>query len=187
MKKTLAQSGLLAAVILGSSIFLLQGTVASADTTSTTSTSTSAELRIMDAVHGMDKNHDAVMSFLGIYGGRVTAVSGNTLTIESSGKTIQTVNASGATVMRDGIASTVSAIVVDDMLMIKGDLSVNTITASKIAAMPKPTKKAMNNIKKMMKDGMKDMKKGMKKDMKDMKDKIKIDSTTSTTTSTSTN
>jgi hypothetical protein len=70
--------------------------------------------------------------------GTVTAVSGDTITVSSKGfgqnttTTTYTINASGATVMKDNAASSVSAIAVGDTIMAQGTVSGTTVTATKI-------------------------------------------------------
>jgi hypothetical protein len=84
----------------------------------------------------------------GMMGGRgvvgtVSAVNGTTLTITSKSRvkpgstavettTIYTVNASGATVTKNGTASSVSAIAVGDTVMVQGTVSGTTVTAKTI-------------------------------------------------------
>lgn len=69
------------------------------------------------------------------YLGIVTAISGNTLTITAQGRgnsTTYTVDASNAKVTKNGSDSAVSAIAVNDKIMVQGTLSGTTITATSI-------------------------------------------------------
>lgn len=68
--------------------------------------------------------------------GTVTAVSGNTLTVSSKTQnenggtaTVYIVNASGATVQKAGVASTISAIAVGDQVRIKGTVTGTTVNS----------------------------------------------------------
>ncbi|HEY1041147.1 MAG TPA: hypothetical protein VGE63_00270 [Candidatus Paceibacterota bacterium] len=161
MKKTLAKSGLLAVVLLGSSVFMVHA--ASADTTTTVPTDTRRPMPLIGA-DLLGQNHDAVMRFLGMYMGKVTAVSGTTLTITDKDATTITVQAANAAVMRNGVETPLSSVAVNDALMIRGTMSGSTITAEKIVAMSMSDKKekVMTTVKKIMKEGLKDMKQGMK-------------------------
>lgn len=66
----------------------------------------------------------------------VTAVSGNTITATDNRKmkttVTYTINATGATIMKNGNTATVSSIVVGDKISVQGTLSGTTITATKI-------------------------------------------------------
>jgi type V secretory pathway adhesin AidA len=96
----------------------------------------------------------AGMAHSGIFG-KVTAISGDTLTVTSTGRiwpggpmrpattgtptptptpstTTYTVNASGATVTKNGTASTLSAIAVGDTVIVQGTVSGTTVTATAI-------------------------------------------------------
>ena len=79
--------------------------------------------------------------------GQVTAISGDTITLTSKGfgprassstPTTYTINASGATVMKDNATSSVSAIVVGDTLMVEGTVNGDTVTATVIHDGPVP-------------------------------------------------
>lgn len=76
--------------------------------------------------------------------GSVTAISGDTITLNSKGfgreasstsatATTYTVDATSATVTKDGAASTVSAIAVGDNLMVQGTVSGTSVTATRIS------------------------------------------------------
>lgn len=73
----------------------------------------------------------------GIFG-TVSAVSGSTLTVQSKGFGQQataetyTVDASSATVMKDGSASTVSAVAVGDSVMVDGAVSGTSVVATAV-------------------------------------------------------
>lgn len=68
----------------------------------------------------------------GIFG-TVTAVNGNTLTVtDNRTKTTYTVDASGATVTKDGKSSTVGAIAVNDAIIVQGTVSGTNVTATSI-------------------------------------------------------
>jgi hypothetical protein len=77
--------------------------------------------------------------------GKVTAVSGSTITISSQGfgktatATTYTVNASGATVTKNNATSSVSAIAVGDMIQVQGTVSGSTVTATSIRDDVAPT------------------------------------------------
>ena len=76
--------------------------------------------------------------------GQVTAVNGSTITVQSRGMgrgndegtnaaaTTYTVNASGATIDKNGAASTLSAIAIGDNVMVVGTISGTTVTATTI-------------------------------------------------------
>jgi Domain of unknown function (DUF5666) len=70
--------------------------------------------------------------------GTVTAISGDTITLSSKGfgqnatATTYTVDATNATVMKSGAASSLSAIAVGDTLMVQGTVSGDSVTATKI-------------------------------------------------------
>ena len=70
--------------------------------------------------------------------GTVSAISGDTITLSSKGfgkdatATTYTVDATNATVMKTGVASSVSAIAVGDTLMVQGTVSGTSVTATKI-------------------------------------------------------
>jgi len=73
--------------------------------------------------------------------GTVSAVSGDTLTVTSSGfgrnatstpVTTYTVNAAGATIVKNGATSTVSAIAVGDRVMVRGTVSGTSVTATAV-------------------------------------------------------
>lgn len=75
--------------------------------------------------------------------GTVTAISGDTITVQSKGfeksdsstgtTTTYTVNASGATVTKANVASSVSAIAIGDTVMVQGTVSGTSVTATKIS------------------------------------------------------
>lgn len=76
--------------------------------------------------------------------GSVTAVGGDTITLASRGfgrsaaTTTYTIDATNATVTKDGSASSAGAIAVGDTLMVQGTVSGNSVTATKINdGMPK--------------------------------------------------
>ncbi len=70
--------------------------------------------------------------------GTVSAISGESITLTSKGfgqnatPTTYTVDATNATVTKDGASSSVSAIAVGDTLMVQGTVSGTTVTATKI-------------------------------------------------------
>jgi len=70
--------------------------------------------------------------------GTVSAVSGSTLTLTSKARgsttsgTTYTVDASSATVMKNGTTSSLSAIAVGDMVMVQGTVSGSNVTATNI-------------------------------------------------------
>ena len=82
---------------------------------------------------------DGVMQGMqpGVFG-TVSAISGNTITITSKGfgkntaTTTYTIDATNATVTKDGATSSVSAISVGDMIMVQGTVSGTSVTATKI-------------------------------------------------------
>lgn len=67
--------------------------------------------------------------------GTVTAISGNIVTVKDlrgNTNTIYTVDATNATVIKNGTASTVSAILVNDTVSVQGVINGTNVTASKI-------------------------------------------------------
>lgn len=69
--------------------------------------------------------------------GSVTAISGATITVSSPARgaapaTTYTIDASGATIMKNGIASTLSAIAVGDTIMANGTLTGTSLVAKNI-------------------------------------------------------
>jgi hypothetical protein len=87
--------------------------------------------------------HGAIMQQAVV--GSVTAISGDTITLQSKGfgkaatsTTTYSVDATNAKVMKNGATSTVSAIAVNDMLMVQGTVNGTTVTATRINdGMPK--------------------------------------------------
>lgn len=76
--------------------------------------------------------------------GTVTAISGNTITVKDlrvNSGTIYTVDATNATVIKNGSASTVSAILVNDTVSVQGVLNGTNVTATKINDGLKPKEK----------------------------------------------
>ena len=76
--------------------------------------------------------------------GSVTAISGTSLTVESKGfgqnatTADYTIDASSATVTKDGAASTVGAVAVGDMVMVEGTVSGTSVAATAVRdGMPK--------------------------------------------------
>jgi Domain of unknown function (DUF5666) len=68
--------------------------------------------------------------------GKVTAINGTTITMQegpANNLVTYTVDASSATVMKDGVASTVSAIAVGDKIMVKGTVTGTNVVATSIA------------------------------------------------------
>ena len=110
-------------LLLGSATSAI--TIASAATDTTTGTTQSGLM----GPGGPGENHTPPAA-----AGKVTAISGNTITIDDqrAGKTF-TVDATNATVVKDrDTASTVSAIVVGDMIGVEGTVSGTTVTATEI-------------------------------------------------------
>jgi hypothetical protein len=65
--------------------------------------------------------------------GKVTTVSGNTITVaDSRTNTVYSVNASNASVTKNGQTSTVSSIVVGDTVMVQGTVNGTSVVATKI-------------------------------------------------------
>lgn len=132
---------LLTATTSGATIaVLLASSLAFADTVQQTGQGTEGWGRMGGGRPGMMGRHAP-----GVFG-KVTAVSGSTITIESimpmrqntSGSTgtptptIYTVDASGATVTKDGSASSVGAIAVGDTIMVDGTVNGTNVTATQI-------------------------------------------------------
>lgn len=70
--------------------------------------------------------------FSGVFG-KVTAISGTTITItDSRNSTTYTVDASNATVTKNGAASSISSIVVGDTIVVQGTTSGDSVTATSI-------------------------------------------------------
>jgi hypothetical protein len=84
--------------------------------------------------------HDGIMAKGNMMGegvgGTVTAISGSTITISSKDKsnttTSYTVNAANATIEKNGVAGTLSSVVVGDEIRVQGTVSGTTVTATKI-------------------------------------------------------
>lgn len=110
------------ALMLGGGALMSYAGLASAQTTSTTSTTASA---------GAHQRAPGVF-------GTITAINGSTVTVESKGfgpnatATTYTVDASGATVTKDGAAGSVSSLAVGDTIMAQGTVSGTDVTATKI-------------------------------------------------------
>ena len=81
---------------------------------------------------------DTMMNHGGGVFGTVTAVSGNSITLTSKGfgpnktATTYTIDATGATVMKDGVASSVSNIAVGDSISVQGTVNGTSVTATNI-------------------------------------------------------
>ena len=94
--------------------------MAAADTTSTSSTATpSAQTRPMAGPHVM---------------GTITAINGSTITITAQGKQTgtYTIDASNASVMKDGASSSVSALAVGDKVFAAGTINGTSVTATQV-------------------------------------------------------
>jgi hypothetical protein len=76
--------------------------------------------------------HNGSGGFSGIFG-QVTAINGTTITItDSRNSSTYTVDASNATVTKNGAASSVSAIAVGDTIVVQGTTSGDSVTATSI-------------------------------------------------------
>lgn len=162
MSKTFTHSSVALALMLGS--MLMVGSVASADTTEAEDNTNMPHPIPMVGLEFLGKDHKVVMEFLGIFAGKVTAVSGSTITIGNMQDETYTVNASGAAVMRDGESSTLSSITTDDAIIVRGSISGTTITAEKIVAneVPGKAERVVGAVRKIMKDGFKDFRRGLR-------------------------
>jgi hypothetical protein len=67
-----------------------------------------------------------------IVGGKVTALSGNSITIKNVSNITYTVNATNAKIVKQGATSTISNIIVGDNLMVQGPVNGSSITATLI-------------------------------------------------------
>ena len=65
-----------------------------------------------------------------IVGGKVTALSGNSITIKNASNVTYTVDATNAKIVKQGATSTVSNILVGDNLMVQGPVNGSSITAT---------------------------------------------------------
>lgn len=65
-----------------------------------------------------------------IVGGKVTALSGNSITIKNASNITYTVDATNAKIVKQGATSTISSILVGDNLMVQGPVSGSSITAT---------------------------------------------------------
>lgn len=65
-----------------------------------------------------------------IVGGKVTALSGNSITIKNASNVTYTVDATNAKIVKQGATSTISSILVGDNLMVQGPVSGSSITAT---------------------------------------------------------
>ena len=110
----------LAALLITGGAIGAYASMAAADTTSTSSTATpAAETRPMPGPHVM---------------GEITAINGSTITITAMGKDsgTYTIDASNATVEKDGTSSSLSALAVGDKIMAEGTVNGTTVTATEI-------------------------------------------------------
>jgi len=73
-----------------------------------------------------------------VVAGKVTAVSGNTLTITNNSNATYTVDATNAKIAKDNQVSTVSAIAVGDNLVVQGTFTGNSVAATSIIDQPAP-------------------------------------------------
>jgi len=64
--------------------------------------------------------------------GTITAISGNTITIQGRNSTTYTVDAANSTVTVNGASSTISALAVGDQIFVKGTASGTGVTAQSI-------------------------------------------------------
>ncbi len=67
-----------------------------------------------------------------VVGGAVTAISGNSLTITNKSNLTYTVDASSATVQKDGTASAVSSVAVGDNVVVQGTVNGTSVTATSV-------------------------------------------------------
>jgi len=87
-----------------------------------------------DQMHGGWGGHNAPPGVFGV----VSAISGDTITVSSKGfgknatATTYTIDATNATVTKNGSSSSVSAIAVGDRIMAQGTISGTSVTATKI-------------------------------------------------------
>jgi hypothetical protein len=108
---------MLAALLIAGGAVGAYASIAAADTTST---STSGETRPMPQPH---------------IDGTISAIDGTTITIiaaENHGGGTYTINASSASVMKDGASSSVSALTVGDRVMALGTVSGTNVVATKV-------------------------------------------------------
>jgi hypothetical protein len=125
--KTYTYAGSIAAVAV-----LLSASFASAQTIS-------ASASVQGSVHGGAWGHGKEMEHLPGVFGTVSAVSGDTITLQSKGygqnasPTTYTVDASGATVVKDGQSSSVSSLAVGDTVMVQGSVSGSAVSATRIS------------------------------------------------------
>jgi hypothetical protein len=73
-----------------------------------------------------------------VIGGAVTAISGNTLTVTNKSNVTYTVDATNATIEKGNIASSTSAIVVGDNVIIQGTVNGSAVVASSVIDQTKP-------------------------------------------------
>ncbi len=122
------------AIAVGDTV-MIQGTVSGANVTAT---------KIFDGKFGMGMrpggNMQHASSTLQIVGngepvvaGKITAISGTTLTITNSGNVTYTIDASSAKVTKPGVTgASVSSIAIGDQVIVQGNVNGTSVTASSV-------------------------------------------------------
>jgi hypothetical protein len=98
-------------------------------TTSTGNASTTLQVDTREP-NGMHRGHAPMGN-----DGNVTAINGTTITMQEEsdeGGAVYTIDASGATFMKDGATGTVSSIAVGDKIFVKGTVTGNTVVATSV-------------------------------------------------------
>jgi len=131
----------LAAIAVGDTI-MAQGTLSG-----TTLTATAIRDGMLKGMPGMRPPEGAMLQGNGqpVVGGTVSAISGNTLTLGTKAGTSYSVDASAATVIKQGATSTLAAIAAGDAVVVQGAVNGTAITASSILdqGTPKPSTDSM--------------------------------------------
>lgn len=125
-------TGSVSSIAVGDHIFVA-GTVSGTTVTATKITDGPLTQRVGD----MMKNNPNIMAdFKGngqpVVGGKVTAVSGNTITISNSSNVSYTIDASSAKILKGKTTSTVSAISVGDEVLAQGTINGSAVTATTV-------------------------------------------------------
>lgn len=67
-----------------------------------------------------------------VVGGNVTAISGTTLTVTNASNVTYAIDVSGATIVKNGVASTVSSVAIGDSVVVQGTVNGTSVAASSV-------------------------------------------------------
>jgi hypothetical protein len=67
-----------------------------------------------------------------VIGGAVTAISGTSITVTNASNVTYTIDASGATIVKNGTSSAIGSVAVGDNLVVQGTVNGNAVTASSV-------------------------------------------------------